>query len=134
MILDIVIHSILNGIPFALIVITNVLLSYIALKNTMNVYTNGKSRVTDVKSKLCCFKNCLSDTQNQKQKRINRVFFGLLLPTLISRTTYVVSCTPYHPNSLLSCRQVGFCYVMFFCQNVTHPIMETWLIPDVRTL
>ena len=58
LILHIMINSILHGIPFALIVISNVLLSYIALKNIMKVYTNGKSTVIDVKSKLCCFKYC----------------------------------------------------------------------------
>ena len=69
LILYTVLFSIFYGIPFTLIVISNVLLRYIALKNIMKFYTIGKSTVTDVKSKLCYFKNCLSDTQNQKQKK-----------------------------------------------------------------
>ena len=125
----------LANLIFVFTVVCNILFSWIACKNIRKIYTNGSSMGTDMKSHLYCFQNCVSTTSNQKQNQISRVVYCFIIPGFVSWMLYiafwiVVYCLG--SEDFNHCGLVPFLLILYFCQTVIHPIIETWLIPDVR--
>ena len=117
------------------IAVCNIIFSCIALKKIRKVYNVNTSTSATTKSQLCSFTYCMRATFNQKQNRINRVFCGLILPSLALWPLYIITtwllyCVEFDKNSL--CVNISVAYVIVSCRSVIHPIIQTWFIPDVR--
>ena len=120
----------LRNLIFVFTVVCNILFSWIACKNFRKIYTNGSSMGTDMKSHLYCFQNCVSTTSKQKQNQISRVVCCFIIPSFVSWMLYIASWIVYEEFN--HCGLVHFLLILYFCPTVIHPIIETWLIPDVR--
>ena len=128
------IFLILDIVVVIVIVACDVLFSCIALNNIRKVYGNTNSTDANMKSQLCCFKSCVTATSNPKQSRINRVFCGFVLPSSILVPFYTISywildCIEFDDNYFCVSKSL---YIFLICPTIIHPILETWLIPDVR--
>ena len=124
----------LANLIFVFTVVCNILFSWIACKNFRKIYTHGSSMGTDMKSHLYCFQNCVSTTSNQKQNQISRVVCCFIIPSFVFWLLHIASWIVYilGPDDFNDCGLVPFLLILYFCPTVIHPIIETWLIPDVR--
>ena len=121
-------------ISILVILISNLFFSVIVLKNIKAVY-GGDKHGADTEESLVIWACCRvkSDTTaHQKQKRLFLVVGALTLSTILTWIPYFVVFLKDF-GSTEDCSGVEFiATVLVYSQSVVHPIIETFLIADVR--
>ena len=118
---------ILDIIIVVFVLVCNAGFSCIALSNIRKVYTNYSSTGTQ----LCCLKKTVTTTSN-RNRRINRLFCGFILPSLVLSPVYIITYWTLYCIEFDDVCVSNILPILLICPTVTHPLIETWLIPDVR--
>ncbi len=121
-------------VVISVILISNFCFFVIVLKNIKAVYGGDEYSADTEKSLViwACCKVKADTTAHQKQKRLFFVVCALFVSTIITWIpTFVVFLEDY--DSMINCSGVEFiATVLVYSQPVVHPIIETFLIADVR--
>ena len=111
------------------IAISNGCFSWIVLRNIRAVYSlNNSFDVSSKEEQLCNLKKRVTSTRHQKQKRLCCMQLALILASLLTLVpeTFIVWTSHFQIHV------ITVLYIMFYSQVYIHPIIETYLISDIR--
>ena len=116
------------------IVISNGCFSWIVLRNIRAVYSHSSCDGFDKEKQLCKLKKRVTSTGHKKQKRLCCMQLALLLASLFTLVPLMVLfCISTFPDPEGPARLVVVViFLMHYSQVYIHPIIETFLIPDIR--
>ena len=114
--------------------VSNGCFSWIVLRNIRAVYSNSTCDGFDKEKQLCKLKKRVTSTGHKKQKRLCCMQLALLMASLFTLVPLMVLfcltrlLPPDGPARLV----VVVIFLMHYSQVYLHPIIETFLIPDIR--
>ena len=114
--------------------VSNGCFSWIVLGNIRAVYSNSSSDGFDKEKQLCKLKKRVTSTGHKKQKRLCCMQLALLLASLFTlvpvMVLFCIAMFPAPDGPVVGVVTVIF--MMHYSQVYIHPIIETFLISDVR--
>lgn len=125
-------------IPVAIIIFTNVWVICIVRKQFKKIYRTRqtmeeKGNIARYRSGL---KNKLNKSKNRRQLRLVKIYLAILISNLLTWTPNIANTIAIFVFIKTgSFAPIGFFasnYLFFLSQVVLHPIIQTWLIPDIR--
>ena len=107
--------------------ISNGCFSRIVLRNIRAVYALNSFDASNKEEQLCKLKKRVTSTRHQKQKRLCCMQLALILASLLPLVSEIILLWTYSQIQL-----VTVMYIIFYSQVYIHPIIETYLISDIR--
>ena len=114
--------------------VSNGCFSWIVLRNIRAIYSNSSCDGFDKETQLCKLKKRVTSTGHKKQKRLCCMQLALLLASLFTlvpvMVLFCISVFPVPDGPVVGVVTVIF--MMHYSQVYIHPIIETFLISDIR--